>query len=82
MTRDLTPEERDRCLSQEQVDQLREGTFVYVKWSGGNGPHVYKIVRRHGFVYTAHRGGARDGEPQHALTCCGPDDGMTRVFLP
>lgn len=31
-------------LTQEQVDALEEGIEVVVTWSGGNGPHVYRIV--------------------------------------
>lgn len=34
-----------RRLTQEEVDKLPEGTMVEVVWSGGNGPHQYRIKR-------------------------------------
>ncbi len=41
--RDLTQSETDQLLTQEQVDVLPPGKVVAVKWSGGNGPHLYVI---------------------------------------
>lgn len=38
-------------LSQEQIDQLPDGTAIEVVWSGGNGPHRYEIKRFRGVVY-------------------------------
>lgn len=35
-------------LTQEQVNELPIGTRVEVVWSGGNGPHEYQIIGRHG----------------------------------
>jgi hypothetical protein len=32
-------------LTQEEVNGLDEGAMVRVVWSGGNGPHLYKIVK-------------------------------------
>jgi hypothetical protein len=32
-------------LTQEQVDALPDGATVEVIWSGGNGPHRYRIIR-------------------------------------
>lgn len=34
-------------LTEEQVAELAEGTEVEVTWSGGNGPHRYRIVIGH-----------------------------------
>jgi hypothetical protein len=33
-----------KLLTQEQVDELEEGTWVLITWSGGNGPHNYRIT--------------------------------------
>ena len=35
-------------LTQEQVNELEIGVRVEVVWSGGNGPHEYTIMGRHG----------------------------------
>jgi hypothetical protein len=35
-------------LSQAEVDALPIGSTVCVLWSGGNGPHLYLITRKHG----------------------------------
>lgn len=32
-----------RKLTQEEFDQLPDGADVVITWSGGNGPHQYKI---------------------------------------
>ena len=32
-------------LTGEEVRQLPEGVFVEVVWSGGNGPHRYRLIR-------------------------------------
>lgn len=37
-------------LTRAEVEALPEGTRVVVTWSGGNGPHVYRITRRLGDV--------------------------------
>ena len=34
---------KDELLSQEEVDQLPDGSKVEIVWSGGNGPHEYLI---------------------------------------
>ena len=45
--------ERDHpYLTQDEVDALPEGTEVVVTWSGGNGPHTYRIVHVNGEVCT------------------------------
>lgn len=41
--RELTDDEKDRLLSQSEVDELDDGDEVMVKWNGGNGPHRYVI---------------------------------------
>ena len=41
--RELTEDEEARLLSQEEVDALPEGIPVMIKWSGGNGPWLYRI---------------------------------------
>lgn len=42
-------------LSQEEVEELPEGTKVVITWSGGNGPHQYVIARhpKTGYTYAA-----------------------------
>jgi hypothetical protein len=34
----------DGLLTQEEVDGLPEGALATITWSGGNGPHRYKVV--------------------------------------
>lgn len=45
MIKDLTEEEHAKLLTQEEVDRLPFGTKVWVKWSRGNGPYLYKVVK-------------------------------------
>ena len=40
-----------KLLTQEQVDQLPDGTAVTIMWSGGNGPHLYYTKRKNRAVY-------------------------------
>lgn len=49
-------------LTQEEVDQLPEGTRVSIIWSGGNGPHEYIIGKHYGLSYVRDHftGGVRD----------------------
>lgn len=35
-------------LTQEECNELPEGTEVVVTWSGGNGPHEYRIYGHFG----------------------------------
>lgn len=44
-------EKKSRLLTQEEVDALPTGTRVWIKWSGGNGPHQYEITSKDGFAY-------------------------------
>lgn len=85
MERELTPEEDRRLLTQEQVDALPEGTRVMVKWSGGNGPHEYRV----GKVSTIPGSYAMcPGETvtratmRIAWVSTEPRSPLTRVFLP
>lgn len=32
-----------RALTAEEISALRNGTVIKVTWSGGNGPHEYRI---------------------------------------
>lgn len=33
-----------RLLTQDELEQLPDGTEIVVTWSGGNGPHRYKLT--------------------------------------
>ena len=35
-------------LTREQVSDLKHGDLIRVIWSGGNGPHIYKVYRLDG----------------------------------
>ena len=61
MVRELTPGEERRLLTQEQVDALPNGTVVYVKWTGGNGPHMYIIRQHNGKAYALTEREIREG---------------------
>ncbi len=37
-------------FTQAEADALPEGAVVWVTWSGGNGPHQYRVTRRLGDV--------------------------------
>lgn len=32
-----------RRLTKQEIKELPEGAKVYVRWSGGNGPHWYEV---------------------------------------
>lgn len=82
MIRQLTPEEDARLLSQEQVDALAEGTRVMIKWSGGNGPHEYRVKNFHGLAHTLDESPA-GSQLMHPITFVSnqPGSPLTRVFL-
>jgi hypothetical protein len=40
-----------RQLTQSEVDALPTGSWVWITWSGGNGPHRYETYRANGLVY-------------------------------
>jgi hypothetical protein len=64
----------DTILTQEEVDKLPEGTPVWVRWSGGNGPFVYRICRRNGIACV-------DNAYHDPLNFVGKDRCNTRVWL-
>ena len=41
---------KDDLLTQDEVNNLKEGTKVIIVWSGGNGPHEYIIKKREGIT--------------------------------
>lgn len=63
-------------LTDETIRQLPEGTPIMVKWSGGNGPHPYKLGFIHGQMPHAvmkitgnnYNIGFLDGIGKHPLT--------------
>jgi len=44
-------------LTQAEVDALPTGAKVWIKWSGGNGPHLYGVINHNGEAWTAWPGG-------------------------
>jgi hypothetical protein len=74
--RELTDAEVERLLTQEEVDALAVGTVVCVKWSGGNGPHRYKISGHNGIHALV------DNVYRDPLRFVGKERCHTRVFLP
>lgn len=73
--RDLTEDEAGRLLTQEQLDALPEGTPVYVKWGGGNGPHLYHTGKHFGSTTV-------DNIYRDFLDRVGTANWQNRVFLP
>lgn len=59
-------------LTREQVADLPEGAEVEVVWSGGNGPHRYRIVHVNGEVCV-------DNIYQDPLTFVGDEQPFTTV---
>ncbi len=87
MVRELTPGEERRLLTQEQVDALPNGTVVYVKWTGGNGPHMYIIRQHNGKAYALTEREIREGggfipASDRRIDPVGSHRAQTRVFLP
>lgn len=62
-------------LTQAEVDALPEGTEIWVKWSGGNGPHRYGLTHYFG------RPAADTMPPSyaHSLDMCG-EHPLTQVW--
>ena len=77
--RELTEDETARLLTQQDVDNLPEGTNVAVKWSGGNGPHIYTIAHRNGMTFGCMPTRRPFGDP---LLQVGVHCYQVRVFLP
>lgn len=42
-----------KYLTESEVNNLPDGTIVEITWSGGNGPHKYRIATRHGEKFAA-----------------------------
>lgn len=60
-------------LTLREASALREGELVRVKWSGGNGPHLYRIRRwEDGTVWAVSPRKLADGE----------DYLVDRIFVP
>ena len=83
-TRDLTPDEQSMLLTQEQVDALPDGTQVFVKWAGGNGPHEYSIGRDEfsEHSYALQKWHKKPRSHEWVLAPVGIDQSSIRVFLP
>lgn len=47
----LTGEQLAKALTQDEVNALQTGTEVMIRWSGGNGPYLCRIVNEHGMVW-------------------------------
>jgi hypothetical protein len=62
-------------LSQEDVDALPEGAEVYIKWEGGNGPWLYRVIKRRGMS-------AVDTCYKDVIQNVGPGRFNNRVWLP
>lgn len=68
-------------LTQEQVNNLADGTAIVVVWAGGNGPHRYGVERvgEVGEPFAMTSGG--DGGDGLRLTKVGTEKGQTQVWL-
>ena len=81
--RELTDNENSRLLTQAEVDAIPDDTSVFIKWSGGNGPHKYKTIQAYGMTcvqypeHVAHLAGT----PHDPIHFVGKSRGMTRVYL-
>lgn len=74
--RDLTEDELKRLLSQDEIDKLPTETRLFIKWAGGNGPHLYQIERRNGYMFAL-------GCHCYILDVAQTDSSLvTRCFLP
>jgi hypothetical protein len=69
-------------LTQEQVDQLPDGTIVEITWSGGNGPHRYTTELVGYWVYAvSHHPNGRTYRVQDPISFVGSERFHTRVRL-
>ena len=64
-------------LSQAEVDALEEGALIDVTWTGGNGPHEYRVGIKHGRRYAMLFGA--DGHVVGALDFVGKAGYYTHV---
>lgn len=65
-------------LTQEQVNNLPDGTMLGVAWSGGNGPYIYELGSYCGVKYTKDSTGELMKDP---LGFVGKKKPFTRVWL-
>src|SRR4051812_26329306 len=66
--------ELGKPLTPQEVAALPDGTEVMVRWTGGNGPHGYKIRREGNLVCT-------DNLYRDELRFVGPSQPHTEVWL-
>lgn len=60
-------------ITADEANALPHGTLVWIRWSGGNGPHTYTI-ERHGSIVCVN-------ETRTPLTFVGPLPPFTQVWL-
>ena len=71
--------ERTKPLTEEEVENLKLGEKVYVLWTGGNGPHLYKVTQgNHVCVSVLDWNGSPYA--QHALDFIGDEAPRTVVW--
>lgn len=70
---ELRPERKQ--LTQADVDALPEGARVWVKWSGGNGPHLYTVSIRSSARWAKECDAPLNGVGAHPLTQAWLTDG-------
>jgi hypothetical protein len=71
----------DQLLSQTEVNALPDGTRVWVRWSGGNGPWPYTISRlRNGITYARSHLDVQFNTPGSAVDFVGKERFHTLVW--
>jgi hypothetical protein len=58
----------NKLLSQQQVNELPDGTRVVITWTGGNGPHIYTTRNWYGWSITEFGGTVIDRVGEYPLT--------------
>lgn len=66
--RDVKPENVGRLLSEQDLEELPQGTPIEVIWSGGNGPYEYKLFESGGWFYALVDGEDPRTEPASYLS--------------
>lgn len=79
--RKLTDDEKDRLLTQAEVDKLESGDKVMIKWNGGNGPHRYTIAWIDGELHPRTKD-TRTGEPSGPMLDYVGEKPRQQVFYP